>query len=167
MQTRRWKTNNHVSGFDSRTINHFIFFDNTDDGADQVVIFAVIDAGHLRGFAADERAARFAAAGDKTRNNLQKGIRVQLAHTYIIEEEKRFCAKHRDIVDTVIHQILPDGVVPIRHHGNFELGTDSIHAADKHGFFIPREARIKKSAESANGYYDYGVTVALLLKVVL
>ena len=63
------------------------FFDDADDGAADVVFAGLIEAGHLGGFAADERAMVAGAAAGEAGDQLRENVGLQLAGADVIEEE--------------------------------------------------------------------------------
>ena len=61
-----------------------------------------------------------AAAGDP-RNHRRGDVGIQLSHREVIQEEERQRALHRDIVDTMIDQVLAHRVVPSVRKAIFSL----------------------------------------------
>ena len=48
-----------VAGLDALAGDHFVAVDRADDEAGQIVFAVGVEAGHLRGFAADQRRSRW------------------------------------------------------------------------------------------------------------
>ena len=55
MKAVRRQPENHVARFDAASIDDRSAIDHADDAAGQIIFAFAIHAGHLRGFAADER----------------------------------------------------------------------------------------------------------------
>ena len=102
----------------------------------EVIFPGRVHAGHLGGFAADQRAAGlFAAEGDAL-DDLGGGLHVELAAGEIIEEEQRLRALHQDVVDAHADQVDAHGVVAIQLEGKLELGADAVGAGYQHRLVI-------------------------------
>ena len=54
---------------------------------------------------------------------------IELAGGEVVEEEERRRALHGDVVDAVIDQVLPHGVVDAEFEGDLELGADAVGGA--------------------------------------
>ncbi len=150
VQAGRGQADDHVAGTDRFAVDDFGAVDHADDGADQIVIRTVIDAGHLRGFAADEGAAGLFAAADHPGDELLKAVRLQALGGHVIEEEKRLGPKNGDVVDAMVDQVLADGVVLVHEHGHLQFGADAIDAGDKHRVLHPGKFRAEESAETSD-----------------
>ena len=73
--------------------------DRAHGEAREIVVVAVIHAGHLGGLAADERAARLPAALGDPGDDLARRRHIELAGREIVEEEQRLGALDDEIVD--------------------------------------------------------------------
>jgi len=94
-----------VSGLDTLAGEKILAFDGADDEACQIVFAGWIKSGHLRGFAADEGAAGFAARAAHAFDELLDDLRIELAHGQVVEEKQRLRALHENIVDAVIDEV--------------------------------------------------------------
>ena len=115
----------------------------------QIVVARLVDAGHLRRLAADQRAARRLARLDQAGEELLEDGRLQLAGADVIEEKQRLRADHGDVVHAMVDEVLADGVVPVERDGELELGADAVDAADEHRLAHPLEIRPEEPAEAA------------------
>ena len=95
--------------------------DHADDESGQVVFALGIEAGHLGGFAADERAAVVLAGLGQAGDDLLGDLRLQLADGEVVHEEQRRGALHGDVVDAVVHQVGADGVVQLISKASLSL----------------------------------------------
>ena len=63
------------------------------------------------------------------------------ARREIVEEEERLGALHEDVVDAVVDEVLPDGVVAIGEERDLQLRADAVGARDEDR--IAKPARLK------------------------
>ena len=107
--------------------------DDADDEAGDVVFAVGVEAGHLRGLAADQRAAVLAAGARHAADDLLGDLRRQASGREIVEKEQRLGALHEDVVDAVVDQIGADRVVTAGHEGDLQLRADAVGARHEHG----------------------------------
>ncbi len=105
---------------------------DADDEAGDVVFAVGVEAGHLGGLAAEQRAAVLAAAAGDARDDLFGDVGRQPPGRQVVEEEQRPRALHQDVVDAVVHEIGADRVVAAGHECDFELRADAVRARDEH-----------------------------------
>ena len=82
-------------------------------------------------------------------NNFFGDLRIQGSGGQVVHEKQRRRTLHRDVVDTVIHQVAADGVMHAHVEGDFQLGAHAIDARNQHRIqilFVDRE----QPAESAD-----------------
>ena len=79
----------HVSGFDFCAGNELVAVDDADDEAGKVVLALGVEAGHLGGFAADERAAVGPAGFGEAGDDFFGHFAVEGSGGEVIEEEER------------------------------------------------------------------------------
>ena len=72
--------------------------DDADAEAGEVVVVAVIHAGHLGGLAADQRAPACTQPSAMPRDHAGGDVHLQLAGGVVVEEEQRLGALHDDVV---------------------------------------------------------------------
>ena len=84
---------------------------SADRKAREIVVAGVIEARHLGGFAADQRAARKPATLRDARDDRRAGLWIQLSAGEIVEKEKRLCALHHEVVDRHGNQVDADRVM--------------------------------------------------------
>ncbi len=128
----------------------------TDREAGEVVIPAVIHAGHLGGLAADQSAARAAAAFGDARDHALGGRHIQAAGREIVEEEQRLGTLDDEIVHAHGDEIDAHRVMQPVVDGDLELGAHAIGGRDQHGVGEARRAKIEQSAETAQAAEDAG-----------
>ena len=131
MQSAGGQTDHRVAGPDGLAVEHPRFLDDPDDSSAQVVFPRLIEPGHLGGFAANQRAAILRAGFGKASDDVAEHARLQLARAKVIQEEQRLRPEHRDVVDAMVDEVLPDGVMAVQGKGELELGADAIHAGDE------------------------------------
>ncbi len=119
-----------------------------DDEAGQIVFAGVIDAGHLRGLAADQRASVGAASARDAGDHCGRDVGIQFADREIIQEEQRQRALHGDVVDAVVHQILADGVVAAGEERDLQLGAHAVGRTHQHG--LAESGQLERGAERAD-----------------
>ena len=145
-----------IAGADFGAVEEFGAVHDADDGASDIVFAFLIHAGHLGGFTADEGAASLLAGFGEAFEDLLENDGIEFFTADVVEEEKRARADDGDVVDAVIHEVLPDGVVAVRGKSDFELGADAVHAGDEHGVFHSSEVGAEKPAEAADFAQNLG-----------
>ena len=85
--------------------------DDADDEAGDVVLAVLVEAGHLRRLAAEQRAAVLAAGLGEAFDDLHGHIRIEPAGGEVVEEEERLGALDEDVVDAVIDEVDADRAV--------------------------------------------------------
>ena len=108
--------------------DEFFLVDGAHNKAGEIVFPIGIEAGHLGGFAADQRAAVRAAGLGHTAHHVLSDFTLEFADGQIIEEKQRRCALHGDVVDAMIDQVGADRVMHAEGKGYLELGADTIRA---------------------------------------
>jgi hypothetical protein len=124
--------------------------DGADDEAGHVVLAIGIETGHLRGFAAEQRAAVLAAGGGEARHDLLGHVRRETSGGQVVEEEERRGPLHENIVHAVVHEIAADRVVHAGHERDFQLRADTIGARDEHRIGPPPGRHREQPAERAD-----------------
>ena len=137
-------------------IQHAILLDDAHDGAADIVFAGLIKAGHLGGLAADEGAMVFGAGPGKTLDDGLEDARLELARAEIVQEKERLGPEHRDVVDTMVDQVLADGVVPVHGKGQFELGADAVDAGDEHRLAVLARVEGEQAAKPAHLAKHFG-----------
>jgi hypothetical protein len=114
------------------------------------VVFAVgVEAGHLRGFAADEGAAVGAACIGQAGDDLLRNFAVEAASGEVVEEEERGCALDGDVVDAVVDEVGADGVMDAELEGELELGADAVGRGDQ-DWLLVFAVETEEAAEAAD-----------------
>ena len=125
-------------GFDGFAGDDVFALDHADDESGQIVFALGIKAGHLGGLAADQRAAVVLAGFGESLDDFFGDFRVELAGCQVIHEEQRRRALNGNVVDAVVYQVGADGVMNVHFEGQFQFGTDAIHAGDQDGIEVLR-----------------------------
>ncbi len=118
MEPRRAKPEQRVAGLDLASVHDLVSLYDANDGAGQVVIAGLVKVRHLGRLAADERAAVLTAAGGEALHDRLEHVGLERAGGEVVEKEERARAGDGDVVDAVVHQVVPHGVVPadaLRH----------------------------------------------------
>ena len=68
----------------------------------------------------------------KPRRSCLKTLGLELAGGDVVEKEQRARAKHGNIVDAVVDEILTDGVVTSDGKGHFQFRAHAVHAGHEH-----------------------------------
>src|SRR4030095_5113601 len=111
-----------VPGAHTAAVEDRISVHDAHDEARDVVLPCSIEAGHLRRLAAQQGAARFAAAARDSVHHRGQDLRVELAGREVVHEEQRRGALYQDVVDAVIDEIAPDTVVDTGFECDAQLG---------------------------------------------
>src|SRR3546814_4495825 len=83
----------HVTGFDAAAVAQFGLLHRADGEAGQVVFARRVHVWHLRGLAADQRAAGQLAAFRDAADHGHGGVDIELAGGDVVEEEQRLDRK--------------------------------------------------------------------------
>ena len=150
MQAAGSQADHGVSRFDAPAIQEAGFLHHPDNRSAQVVFAGAVKAGHLRRFAADERAMILRASARKAADQFGKDARLQLSRADIIQKEKRFRPEDRDVIDAMVDQVLADSVMAVHGEGDFELGPHAIRAGNQHRLPELFGVERKQPAEPAN-----------------
>ena len=116
----------------------------------EIVVAVGIHAGHFGGLAADQRAARLAAAGRDAADDRGTLIGIELAGREIVEEEQRLRALDDEVVDAHGNEIDADRVVIVRVDGDLELRADAVVGGDEHRIGEARGLQVEQAAEAAD-----------------
>ncbi len=111
---------------------------------------ASIHSRHLRRFAADQGATTGAARFRETAQDLIENARLEFLRPDVIEKEERARAEDGDVVDAMIDEIGPDGVVPIHRKGDLQFRPDAVDAADQDRLAHSGKVRREQAAEAAD-----------------
>ena len=136
-----------VAGDNRSTVDHPGLLDDADDETGDVVLAVGVETRHLRGFAAEQRAAVLAASTRNTGDDLLRDVRRQTPRRDIVEEEHRLGALDEDVVHAVVHEVGADRIVPARHERHLELGADAVGARHQHRLAVSVAVELKQSAE--------------------
>ena len=95
---------------------------------------------------ATSRLARFGQAAQE----LPKDGRLEFAGRDVVEKKQRSRAEHRDIVDAMVDEVLPDGVVTADRKGNFQFCANTINTGHENRSLHSLEIRAEEPPKSAD-----------------
>ncbi len=102
-----------------------------DRKARKIVIVAAVEAGHLGGLAADQRAAGFLATDGNAGNDGRADFGLEFSTSVVVEKKERFGALHNQVVDAHGDQVDADGFVAAGLDGDLDLGADAVGGGDQ------------------------------------
>ena len=159
MRAARGQRDQRIAGRDAAAVDDAALLHHADAEAREVVILALVHAGHLGGLAADQRAARLLAAGADALDDPGRHVDVEPAGGVVIEEEQRFGAGDHEVVDAHRHQVDADAVVDAELHRQAQLGADTVGAGDQHRFLVAL-GNLAQRAEAAEPAQHLGAPCA-------
>ena len=137
-----------VAGRDARAVHDLRAVDHAHDRARDVVFAGGVEARHLRRLTAEQRRAVLAARARDARDHALDQARLDFSRRDVVEEEERLRALHQDVVDAVVDEVRPHGVVAAHLDGDLQLRPDAVRRAHEHGLLVLREVRQEQAAES-------------------
>ena len=153
MQARRSQPEHDVTRRDPAR-QDLIALHRADRKAREIVVAALVEPGHLGGLAADQRAARLAAACGDPFHDLRADFGRELAAGEIVEKEQRLGALHDEIVHRHRDEIDPDRLVPAGLDRDHHLGADAVGSGDQNRVLETGALEVEQPAEAA----DFGVS---------
>ena len=126
VQSGRRQSDEDVAFTHGFSVEQIFFIDHADDEAGDVVVIIPIEAGHLGGFAANQRAAVLRAAAGHSANHIGHHFRSQPASRVVVEKKKWAGALHEDVVHTVAYKIVSDGVVDLHRLRDTQFRADAV-----------------------------------------
>ena len=132
MQARGRQAEDQVAGEYLGAVDDVLALDDADREARQVVLVLRVHAGHLRGLAAEQDAAKPAAAALHDAGDDALGaFQLELAGGVVVEEDQGLGAAADQVVDAHGDEVDADRVVPVEGEGELELGADAVGAGDE------------------------------------
>src|SRR5215475_1589690 len=138
VRSRGVESDDGVTGAYLAAVDDRLLLDHADAESCEVVIAAVIHAGHFGGFTADQRGARLNAALDDAAHHRLGDTDLELAGGVVVEEEQRFGALYHHVVGAHGDQVDADGVVTAGVDRQPQLGADSVGARHQHRVAVTR-----------------------------
>src|SRR5690606_14801467 len=135
-------------------VDDLVALDHAHAKARQVVFAGGVEAGKLRGLAADESAAREPAALGDPRHDLGRLLGAELARGVVVEEKERLGPGAGHVVGAHGHQVLTDGVVTAGEEGDLELGPYPVRAGDEDRVAVAARQR-HQAGESSHTREDF------------
>ncbi len=127
----------------------------------EVVIGAVVHAGHLGGLAADQGAAGLHAALDDAGNHALADADVEFPAGIVIQEKQRLGALHDHVVDAHRDQVDAHAVVPLGVDRQAQFGADAVGSRYQHRFAVAVERHLDQCAKAADAPEHLGPHRAL------
>ena len=149
MHARRLEPDQDVADGEIGTRQNFIAFDRANREPRKIVITTFVQARHLGGLSADQRATRIPAAIRDASDNLARHPDVELPDREVIEKEQRLRALHDEIVDAHGDEIDADRRMPPCIDGDLELRTDAVVRRDKYRIAVTCPLQIEEATETA------------------
>src|SRR5579863_244426 len=134
MEPVRGQSNDHISGSQRSGPGNFAAFGDTDREAGEVILALLIQAGHLRGLAADQAGARESTTSRDPFNDRRRDSGVKFTATDIVKEKQRARVMTDDVIDAHRDQIDPDRIMAAGGEGDLEFGPDAVGAGDEYRF---------------------------------
>ena len=150
MQARGGKPEQHVAFDDVVGRQQLTALGGADRESGKVIVAVAVHAGHLRGLAADQRAAGQPATGGDAGDDGRALLGVELSRREIVEEEQRLGALHDEVVDAHGDEVDADRVVLARFDGHLELGADAVIGGDQHRIGETGGLEVEQPAEAAD-----------------
>src|SRR3990170_4869804 len=150
---RRGEADHRVTGGDVGPRQQRAAFGGADRKSGEIIIAVLVEAGHLRGFATDQRATGFPATLGNARDDAGRGFGIELAAGEIIQKEQRLRTLDHEVVDRHRHQIDADAAVQAGLDGDLDLGANAVGRGDQNRVLEPGRLEVEQTAESA----DFGV----------
>lgn len=150
VETVGGKADDEIPGLDGGSTEDALLFHDADDAADEIVFAGLIEAGHLCGFSADERAVGGFTGGLHAGNKLVEDFGVEFAKADVIQEEQRLRAHDGDVIDAMVHDVLADAFVIARFKSELQFRANAIDGGNEHRLFDLHFRQIKQPAESTD-----------------
>src|SRR5260370_625208 len=150
MQAGRRQAEDDVSGFDVFAGDDAVTLDYADDESGEIIFAMGIEAGHLRGFSADQGAAVVLAGVGQTFHNFFGNFGLKFAGGEVIHEEERRSALDRNVIHAMVYQVGADGVVDLHFEGKFQLCPYAVHARNQDGIGILQAVNREQPSKSAD-----------------
>ena len=150
MHAGRGEPDHHVARRDIFARQQLSRADGADGEAGEVIVAGLIDAGHFRRLAADQRAARLTAGRRDALHHRRADLRIELAASEIVEKEQRLGALHHEVVDRHGDEIDADRVVARSLDRDLDLGADAIGRRDQDRVGKTGRFEVEQAAEAAD-----------------
>src|SRR5439155_5058749 len=129
----RRQAKNYISNFYCFSVDDAFALHCANNESGKIVFSIGIKTRHLSGLATDQRASIVLAGLSQAFYDFFSDLRLELSRGQVIHEEQRRGALHRDVFETLIHQVIADGVMRLHLESDLKFGADPIDAGDKHG----------------------------------
>ena len=139
-----------IANRDAPAVDEHFVLDNADDETGEVVLAIGIEARHLRGFAAKERATVVLATTGESLDDLSRDVGLQRPGREVVEKEQWPGPLDEDVVDAVVDQVDANRLVRIGEKRDFQLGADAVGAGHENRCLGPERIEPEQPAERAD-----------------
>ena len=153
MKTRRGEPEHRVASGNVGPRQQRAALGRSDRETAKVVIAVLVEAGHFRGLAANERTARLPAALGDPCDDSGGRVRIELAAGEVVQEEQRLGALHHQIVDRHRHEVDADAVMDAGLDRDLDLGADAVGRRHQNRVGKAGGLEVEQPAETA----DFGI----------
>ena len=122
--------------------------DGAEREARQIIVAALIHAGHLGGLAADEGAAGLTATLRDSGDDALGGVDLELAGGVVVEEQQRLGALGEQVIDAHGDQIDSDPVMASGLDGDLQLGADAVGRSDDQRVLESGRLEVEQGSET-------------------
>ncbi len=150
MHARRGKPEHDVAGRDIGARQQRAALGGADREAGEVVVARLIEARHLGGLAADQRAVRLPAALGDALDDPRADVRLEFSTGKVVEKKQRLGALHDEVVDRHGDEIDADGLVPAGLDRDLDLGADAVGGGDQHRVDKAGPLEVEQAAKAAD-----------------
>ena len=156
VQADRGQADQDVALAHGLAVDEILRVDDAEDEAGDVVVVVAVEARHLRGLAADQRAAVLLARAGHAADHVGHHRRAELAGGVVVEEEQRTRALHEDVVDAVRDEVVADRVVDLHRLRHAQLRPDAVGGGDEDRRLDAFERAAEEASERADVGEDAG-----------
>ncbi len=144
------KPDHRIAGRDIRARQQRAALGRADRKAAEVVVAVLVETGHLRGLAADQRATGFPAAFRDAGDDRSSRLRIELAAGEVVEEEQRLGALHHEVVDRHCDQVDADAAMQPGVDRDLELGSDAVGGRHQNRVLEAGGLEVEQPAKAAD-----------------
>ncbi len=127
MRARRANANQHIPNLEfGGTRQDVVALQNADNCPGHVKFAGGVNAGHFGGFSAQESHARLFAGLGYASDHLGGLLRIEFGCSKIVHKEQRAGALDKNIIDTMIDDVVTNAAKTASRRGEFDLRSDAI-----------------------------------------
>ena len=149
METYPGQTDDRVARDDALRLRNVGDPDDPHDRSGEIEMIGRVDARHLRGLSAEQRAVVCSTSLGAAANDVGRNARVESTDGQIIQKEKRRCVADKNIVHAMIHKIAPNTAVTLQFGRDEHFRADAVGRSDQRTVTVTGE--MEESREAADG----------------